>query len=1139
MGCRSEKIKRKQRKAEFKESCNGNFSETVSNNLHIHGSQLCYFELLVLHLQSMEEATVGKIINILADDLDRIVQYTTYLGYLILTPLQILTLYASMWYLLGTAAFSGALFFTILLPIMVLGSKISSVYRLKASKIADSRVNMMKEIISGIKAIKMYVWELSFTKIINDYRKEELRNITKYLLFQIGYYHFAVLKLASAISVLTMLYVNGILFPEIIFSCIQFLVILKKGVLAFMPQAMLLQFEITNVFVRISELLLMNEVDIDSKINADVSGIQLDQIKASWSTKSSFVISSNNINIPSRSLTVIIGPVGSGKSTLLQLLLGELKLSSGNIQMNGSVSYSGQESWLFTSSLKNNILFGNDYDYNKYQQVVSACSLLPDFDQLRNGDLSCVGEQGVLLSGGQKARINLARAVYRDADIYLLDDPLSAVDSEVGKRIFDECVKSYLRDKTRLLVTHHLQYLQEADQIIIVDKGNLESFDSLSEIKFKKPEIFEWIQKLNKADETKETTVTSKLNLKDESDQKLNYVCNENRTKITPRRALFEYIKSGSCIIPLFLTVFSAQLLLGLTDYWLLYWTKQSYSTHAESKNVTENSNVHHMRDIQWTTEFNTNFTIYCSIVSSAFLMLILSNILLTKFFNTASKNMYKNMYKAVISAPLSFFYTHPSGRILNRFSSDTTAVDVRFADNLKDISQVYFMGIGSIILVIVSDYYMSFFVLIVFIYAKLLKWYQYIGSELKHLEITAKSPIYTYINNTLSGITTIRATKNQEKLQKEFIILLNNHTSVLRLNVLCGAAFSVIVDTVCAFFLFGVIFALILLNEYDHKITPGVAGLAILQVFQLMGALQFATQKSLDFVQYLMSIERMIEFSKIEPEEFSETKKNGVYNFQPGYSGAEVVFKNVSMFYNKGSLVLNGINVSIASGEKVGVVGRTGAGKSSLINVLLRLSEFSGSVQINGVDTKTMPLEILRKRVSIIPQDPVLFTNTVRYNLDPFGEFTDDNLWTVIKQVELKDCITSLDSVVTSGGNNFSTGEKQLICLARAILRKNELAILDEATANVDQRTDELIQRTLKMRFANFTLITIAHRLQTIMQTDKVLLMDNGYLVECDHPYRLILKRGKFYDLVQQTGDATAAHLEDMAYKHFTQHHS
>ncbi|KAI2474335.1 ATP binding cassette (ABC) transporter subfamily C member, partial [Diabrotica virgifera virgifera] len=595
----------------------------------------------------MEEATVGKIINILADDLDRIVQYTTYLGYLILTPLQILTLYASMWYLLGTAAFSGALFFTILLPIMVLGSKISSVYRLKASKIADSRVNMMKEIISGIKAIKMYVWELSFTKIINDYRKEELRNITKYLLFQIGYYHFAVLKLASAISVLTMLYVNGILFPEIIFSCIQFLVILKKGVLAFMPQAMLLQFEITNVFVRISELLLMNEVDIDSKINADVSGIQLDQIKASWSTKSSFVISSNNINIPSGSLTVIIGPVGSGKSTLLQLLLGELKLSSGNIQMNGSVSYSGQEAWLFTSSLKNNILFGNDYDYNKYQQVVAACSLLPDFDQLRNGDLSCVGEQGVLLSGGQKARINLARAVYRDADIYLLDDPLSAVDSEVGKRIFDECVKSYLRDKTRLLVTHHLQYLQEADQIIIVDK-----------------------------------------NLKDESGQKLNYVDNEIRTKITPRRALFEYIKSGSCIIPLFLTVFSAQLLLGLTDYWLLYWTKQSYSTHAESKNVTENSNFHHMRDIQWTTEFNTNFTIYCSIVSSAFLMLILSNILLTKFFNTSSKNMYKNMYKAVISAPLSFFYTHPSGRILNRFSSDTTAVDVRFADNLKEISQ-------------------------------------------------------------------------------------------------------------------------------------------------------------------------------------------------------------------------------------------------------------------------------------------------------------------------------------------------------------------------------------------------------------------------------------------------------------------
>ncbi|KAI2474334.1 ATP binding cassette (ABC) transporter subfamily C member, partial [Diabrotica virgifera virgifera] len=607
--------------------------------------------LLVLHLQSMEEATVGKIINILADDLDRIVQYTTYLGYLILTPLQILTLYASMWYLLGTAAFSGALFFTILLPIMVLGSKISSVYRLKASKIADSRVNMMKEIISGIKAIKMYVWELSFTKIINDYRKEELRNITKYLLFQIGYYHFAVLKLASAISVLTMLYVNGILFPEIIFSCIQFLVILKKGVLAFMPQAMLLQFEITNVFVRISELLLMNEVDIDSKINADVSGIQLDQIKASWSTKSSFVISSNNINIPSGSLTVIIGPVGSGKSTLLQLLLGELKLSSGNIQMNGSVSYSGQEAWLFTSSLKNNILFGNDYDYNKYQQVVAACSLLPDFDQLRNGDLSCVGEQGVLLSGGQKARINLARAVYRDADIYLLDDPLSAVDSEVGKRIFDECVKSYLRDKTRLLVTHHLQYLQEADQIIIVDK-----------------------------------------NLKDESGQKLNYVDNEIRTKITPRRALFEYIKSGSCIIPLFLTVFSAQLLLGLTDYWLLYWTKQSYSTHAESKNVTENSNFHHMRDIQWTTEFNTNFTIYCSIVSSAFLMLILSNILLTKFFNTSSKNMYKNMYKAVISAPLSFFYTHPSGRILNRFSSDTTAVDVRFADNLKEISQVFFI---------------------------------------------------------------------------------------------------------------------------------------------------------------------------------------------------------------------------------------------------------------------------------------------------------------------------------------------------------------------------------------------------------------------------------------------------------------
>ncbi|XP_072391048.1 ATP-binding cassette sub-family C member 4-like isoform X2 [Diabrotica undecimpunctata] len=962
-------------------------------------SSLIYNKLLVLHLQSMEEATVGKIVNILADDLDRIVQYTTSLGYLILTPLQVLTLYASMWYLLGTTAFSGALFFTILLPIMILGSKISSVYRLKASKVADSRVNTMKEIISGIKAIKMYVWEVSFTKIIDDYRKEELRNISKYFLFQIGYYHFAVLKLASAISVLTMLYVNGILLPEIIFSCIQFLIILKKGVLAFMPPSMLLEFEITNVFIRISELLLMSEIDIDNKNNADVSGIQLNQIKASWSIKSSFVISSNKINIPSGSLTVIIGPVGSGKSTLLQLLLGELKLSSGKIQMKGSISYSGQEAWLFTSSLKNNILFGNTYDSNKYHQVVTACSLLTDFDHLNNGDLSCVGEQGVLLSGGQKARINLARAVYRDADIYLLDDPLSAVDSEVGRRIFDDCVKNYLKYKTRLLVTHHLQYLQEADQIIIVNKGNIESFGSLSEIKFKNPEIFEWIQELNKTNEAEESTVTTKLNLEGESNQKLNYISNENRSKITPSRALIEYIKSGSCIIPLFLTVLSAQLLLGLTDYWLLYWTKKSYSTHTESRNITSNSHFYHTSDIQSSAEFNTNLIIYCSIVSSAFLMLILSNILLTKFFNTASKNMYKNMYKAVISAPLSFFYTHPSGRILNRFSSDTTTVDIRFADNLKEISQVYFMGIGSIILVIVTDYYMSFFVLIVFIYAKLLKWYQFIGSELKHLEITAKSPIYTYINNTLSGITTIRATKNQEKLQEEFIILLNNHTSVLRLNVLFASAFSVIVDTVCAIFLIGVIFTLILLNEYGHKISPGVAGLVILQVFQLMGTLQFATQKSLDFVQYLMSIERMVEFSKIETEEFFDSNKNGVYKVQAGSSGAEIIFKNVSMFYNKSSLVLNDINVSISSGEKVGVVGRTGAGKSSLINVLLRLSEFSGSVLINGVDTRTIPLEILRKRVSIIPQDPVLFTNTVRYNLDPLGEFTDDNLWTIIEE--------------------------------------------------------------------------------------------------------------------------------------------
>ncbi|KAK9869832.1 hypothetical protein WA026_003561 [Henosepilachna vigintioctopunctata] len=927
-----------------------------------------------------------------------------------------------------------------------------------------------------------------------------------------------------------------------------------------------------NKFLNYEEIEEKNKTEVDSSIvTSSMNGIEKKSTKieenvgvfikngcAKWSQASvDNTLSEITLSIHPGKLLAIIGPVGSGKSSLFQTILKELPLIDGSLKVNGRISYASQEPWLFSGSVRQNILFGLPMDKIRYKTVIQACSLERDFTLLPYGDKTLVGDRGVSLSGGQRARINLARAVYKQADIYLLDDPLSAVDTHVGKELFENCITGYLRDKTVVLITHQLQYLEDVQHIIFLEDGFIKAEGTFNELQnanldftkllVKSVEEEEMVKKEEEILLKRLNSVASRSSI-DEAPVQVEEQMSKGTLGLYVYKA---YLRAGGnwCLIFMLFALFCiVQGIASLSDYFLTFWVnmEDNHYTHDKSSQIphsvsdakqSNNTSGPVNDDNSWSLSRDMYIIIYSSLMG---LLVVLTLVRSFSFFAVCMKSstkLHDNMFSSISVATMNFFNNNQAGRILNRFSKDMGSVDELLPTALIDCLQIGLTLLGIIAVIgVVSPLLLIPTTVMGVIFYLLRAFYLSTSRNVKRLEGVTRSPVFSHISSTLDGLTTIRASGAQEILTKEFDIHQDLHSSAWFSFIATSRAFGYWLDLICIVYITLVTFSFLLI---DTDQFGGNVGLVITQAIGITGMLQWGMRQSTELENQMTSVERVVEYSSIEHERAldSEESKKPKLSW-PEYG--QIIFKDLSLRYSPDDPpVLKKLNFTVRPKEKVGIVGRTGAGKSSLINALFQLSSTEGHIIIDDVDIAELGLHDLRSKISIIPQEPVLFSGTLRKNLDPFEEYSDADLWKALEDVELKDAVndlaSGLNSKVSESGSNFSIGQRQLVCLARAILRKNRILVLDEATANVDPQTDGLIQATIRQKFAECTVLTIAHRLHTVMDSDKVLVMDAGMVKEFDHPFILLQnKDGVFYGMVQQTGKATFELLYDVAKNHY-----
>ncbi|XP_014221737.1 probable multidrug resistance-associated protein lethal(2)03659 [Trichogramma pretiosum] len=1200
----------------------------LGGRIRISVCSLVYRKALKLSKTALGETAPGKIVNLVANDVNRFELVMIFLHTMWSAPLSTLIIGYILYTQAHYAALIGIAVVLTVVPIQIYTGKLSSIYRLRTAIKTDERVRLMDEIISGVQVIKMYAWEKPFCALVELARRLELKVVRKssYLRGLFMTFFLFTTRMALYCTIVSSIYFKESLTTDKIFVFASFYNLLSNSMSAMFVRGFAELAECKVSVSRIQSFLMLEEFDpenvthsgagadaadsamspVDVKFMAkdkadkgddeklakstsesvqiedDRYAVTMNHVQAKWyPEKSDNTLDSINLKLEKGKLYAVIGMVGAGKSSLLSALLGEIKLVSGNVKVKGKISYVPQDAWVFNSSVRQNILFGQELDLQRYQRVVKACSLYKDFHQFPDGDQTIVGERGCSLSGGQKARINLARAVYRHADIYLLDDPLSAVDAHVGKHLFDQCIRRHLMGKTRILATHQLQFIKDVDGIILLDQGKIQFYDDYHQLLNVYPEYNSLIASDNPENPDEFNVEKVELrrrfsstgsrggsrvsisdgggdseseDVKDEEAKKFGDTIEGTSKGMVKGSVFLQYFRMGSSLFTtgLMAALFIVtQLCVSFNDYMVPYITSIEEARQERTTQNASNSSWSRPGDSYddgyYTTEFYVY--VYTGLVLSIFVIGLCRSFVYYGICMRASERLHNRAFYALMRTCMRFFDTNPSGRIINRFSKDTTATDEHLPKAMLDAGQVLLFIAGAMILTCIVN---KIFLVPAAVIALVSWWIRRVflktSKNIKRLEGMTRSPVFTHLSATLNGISTIRAYQAQSILKLEFDKFQDVHTSSWYMFTATSMAYAFALDLFTFSFVTFITFSFLIFKE---QFDSGSVGLAITQMMSIASLVQWGMRQSAEVTNQMMSVERILEYLQIAPEknlrdqgQASQSKKSKnkpvlakLLNVPAHWpSSGAVEFRNVYMRYApEGEPVLRDLSFYIKASQKIGIVGRTGAGKSSLISAMFRLAEIDGIIEIDGVDTGNIAVEDLRSHISIIPQDPVLFSGTLRRNLDPFEEFEDEALWQALEQVELKDSVVStgngLDSRVLDRGANFSVGQRQLVCLARAILRNNKVLMLDEATANVDPQTDALIQTTIRTKFANCTVLTVAHRLNTIIDSDKVLVMDKGQVAEYDHPYKLLENNdSQFNSLVRETGDAMYQQLFNLA---------
>uniref|UniRef100_A0A803TSN8 ATP binding cassette subfamily C member 4 (PEL blood group) n=1 Tax=Anolis carolinensis TaxID=28377 RepID=A0A803TSN8_ANOCA len=1076
---------------------------------------------------------------------------TIFLHYLWAAPLQVTIISVLLWMEIGPACLAGMAVLIILLPLQSLLGKLFSSLRSRTAALTDVRIRTMNEVIAGMRIIKMYAWEKSFADLVSSIRRKEISMVLKssYLRGMNLASFFIASKITMFMTFMTYVLLGNVITASRVFVAVSLYSTVRLTVTLFFPAAIEKVSEALVSNRRIKNFLILDEVSQltpQLKTNNEVA-LAVHDLTCYWDkTLEMPTLQKIAFTVRPGELLIVIGPVGAGKSSLLSAILGELSASKGFIDVQGRIAYVSQQPWVFSGTVRNNILFGKEYYKDRYEKVLKACALKKDMELLADGDLTVIGDRGVTLSGGQKARVNLARAVYQDADIYLLDDPLSAVDAEVSRHLFEKCICQTLHKKVCILVTHQLQYLQAAKQILILKEGVEVGKGTYSDILksgidfaslLKKPDDDQvplpgtaghQLSRIRTFSESSVWSMESSVQSQKDGaaepppmEPLLTALPEESRSEGKIGFNIYKkYFAAGANYFVIFI-IFSLNILAQVRYLALANEQLKLNVTAMANAGINETRTL----DLDWYLGMYAGFTVVTVLFS------ILRNILMFQVLVNAAQTLHNSMFQSILKAPVLFFDSNPIGRILNRFSKDIGHLDDLLPLTFLDFVQTFLQICGVVAVAIaVIPWVLIPLVPLLILFIMLRRYFLATSRDIKRLESTTRSPVFSHLSSSLQGLWTIRAFKAEQRFQELFDAHQDLHTEAWFLFLTTSRWFAVRLDAICAVLVVVVAFGSLLLA---HTLDAGQVGLALSYSITLMGMFQWGVRQSAETENLMISAERVMEYTDVEKEAPWESNKRPPSEWP---SEGVIAFENVNFTYSiDGPLVLRHLTAVIKSKEKIGIVGRTGAGKSSLIAALFRLAEPQGRIWIDKYLTSELGLHDLRKKISIIPQEPVLFTGSMRRNLDPFDEYTDEELWSSLEEVQLKETIeelpNKLETQLAESGSNFSVGQRQLVCLARAILKKNKILIIDEATANVDPRTDELIQKTIREKFAQCTVLTIAHRLNTIIDSDRIMVLDSGRLKEYDEPYILLQeKESLFYKMVQQLGKAEAESIKETA---------
>lgn len=915
-------------------------SLSIGMKIRVAASSLIYRKSLRISSKALKQTSVGNIVNLLFNDMSRFDTCSFFINCIWLAPLLTIMVAILLYCEVGYAGLIGVTVVMISTTFQSFVSKFSSKFRLETALKTDKRVSLISEVISGIQAIKFYVWEKPFSKMVQNFRDEELRVIRRSSFFRVVYLTFNLFTIRCAIlcTILSIMILDEELTAPKIFKITLYL-----GMISMVMSQMFVRgiTEIFETFVSIDKLqtFLKYEEKEDSYSKTTISSqktvfLSMKNLSCHWKNETindEFTLNDISLKVKQGELIGIVGPVGSGKSSLLKVILGELQHYSGFLKVSKKISYASQDPWIFSGSIRQNILFGSlEFDMKRYKKVIKACALRKDLKTFECGDQTIIGEQGSTLSGGQKARISLARALYRKADLYLLDDPLSAVDFNVGKHIFDQCLsdKGFLgrQEVATILVTHQVHFLQNADWIVVMKNGSIERQEKLENITNSGITISKLVKELEKKEELKQSpSSVSTSKSSEESNFKTNYTQESTKElKIkTQGNSLWKYLKSSRNSFLILVTIILfvlTQTMTSISDYWVGYCTKQielkKFSISYQSENSTTDN--FDERSLAFSSE-NMVYVCVVLIFTLLFIATIRSILFYTITLN-ASKNLHAGAFNGIISTKLRFFDLNPSGRILNRFSKDFSLIDELLPKSLLDAIQVLLASIGAIIITAITNPTILIPIFFLGICLRFIQnYYLETSLDIKRQERISKSQIFVHLSATIRGLTTVRAFGSQKVLVKEFDKHLDAHTGTHFTYLSCSQAFGFALDTICMLFVFLVILSFLLFEK--KELNGSSVGLAITQSMSLTTWLQLGVRQSAEVSSQMMSLERILEYQNLEPEE--KGLKKSVNKNWP--EKGDISFKNVSFKYSDDNEVLKGLNFSVKSLEKIGIVGRTG----------------------------------------------------------------------------------------------------------------------------------------------------------------------------------------------------------------------